>query len=141
MRYETMLIFETAVARADGNQVKETIESLITKCGGSDIDIEVYGERKLAYQVGKRSRGAYYLVHFNMEGTSVPALRREFKLNEDIFRYMIQVDRDAESERRDLTNPRMFNVDATDSKGFFEKGSSSNTQREPVAAAAEKGEE
>jgi len=121
MRYESMMVVDSAVARADSAEVSKLIQNLIKKCDGSDVDIEVYGERKLAYTIGKRTRGAYYLVHFDMDGADVPKLHRELKLNDDIFRHMILHDGDAGLERRDLSNPRQFNVDSSDSKYHFEK--------------------
>lgn len=121
MRYESMMIVDTAVARSSGDGVNNTIEALIAKCNGKNVDIENYGERKLAYTIGKRTRGAYYLVHFDMDGADVPKLRRELKLNDEIFRHMILLDGDSSHERRDLANPRYFNVDSIDSKSHFEK--------------------
>jgi small subunit ribosomal protein S6 len=133
MRYESMMIVDSAAARADSDAVCKNIESLIGKCDGSNIEIEKYGERKLAYTVDKRNRGAYYLIHFDMDGGDLPRLHREVKLSDEIFRHIVLLDGDAGLDRRDLSNPRIFNVDSADSKFHFEKYESKNAPAEVKA--------
>lgn len=127
MRYESMVIADPVKAKSELERIEGDIKALIEKVGGENIDIERYGERKLAYRVGPYTRGYYLLIHFDLDGPKVPVLRREFKLYEDLFRYLIFKDEDAGLDRRDLAKPVSFNIDAL--------GKSKFDRREPVGAA------
>ena len=63
----------------------------------------------------------YLLIHFDLDGTKADTLRREFKLYEDVFRFIIFKDEDAEFERRDRMKPVAFNIDAINERARFEK--------------------
>lgn len=121
MRYEAMVITDAAKARTDVEAMSKSMVDLVTKCGGTAVEIEKYGERKLAFNIGKHRRGYYYLIHFDMPGNQVPQLNRELRLNEDAFRSVVQLDADAGFERRDLANPRSFNSDSGDIRSRFER--------------------
>lgn len=118
MRYEAMVITDATKARTDVEAMSKSLGDLLAKCGGTAVEIEKYGERKLAYNIGKHRRGFYFLMHFDMKGDQIPQLNRELRLNEDAIRSVVQVDADAGFERRDLANPRTFNSDSGDRSRF-----------------------
>ena len=84
--YEVMVIFDPDT---DERQVQPTLDqhlSVITKGGGSVDNIEVWGRRRLAYEIRKKSEGIYVVLTLSAEPADVKELDRQFTLNESIMR-------------------------------------------------------
>jgi small subunit ribosomal protein S6 len=58
----------------------------LTKAGGTVDNLEVWGRRRLAYDIRKKSEGIYAVVNITAEPAVVKELDRQFTLNEQIMR-------------------------------------------------------
>jgi small subunit ribosomal protein S6 len=67
----------------------QTVESLVTQNGGTVVRSEIWGKRKLAYEVKKHSEGTYILFRFSAGQEVLPRLENHFKLTETIIRYLL----------------------------------------------------
>lgn len=84
--YEVMVIFDPDT---DERQVQPTLEqhlTVITKAGGTVNSLEVWGRRRLAYEIRKKSEGIYVVLNLSAKPTDVKELDRQFTLNESIMR-------------------------------------------------------
>lgn len=85
-KYEIMVIVHPDV---DDRQVAGLIEKpleVITKSGGTIDSNEIWGRRRLAYEIQKKSEGIYVVVNVTAEPDAVKELDRQFTLNERIMR-------------------------------------------------------
>lgn len=85
-KYEIMVIVNPDV---DGRQVSALVEKpldVITKSGGTVDNVDVWGRRRLAYDIQKKSEGIYVVVNVTAEPAAVKELDRQFTLNERIMR-------------------------------------------------------
>ena len=84
--YEVMVIFDPDT---DERQVQPTLEqhlTVITKAGGTVNSLEVWGRRRLAYEIRKKSEGIYVVLNLSAQPVDVKELDRQFTLNESIMR-------------------------------------------------------
>jgi small subunit ribosomal protein S6 len=84
--YEVMVIFDPDT---DERQVQPTLEqflTVITKGGGTVDTMDIWGRRRLAYEIRKKSEGIYAVVTLTAEPATVKELDRQFTINESIMR-------------------------------------------------------
>ncbi len=84
--YEVMVIFDPDT---DERQVQPTLEqhlTVITKAGGTVNSLDVWGRRRLAYEIRKKSEGIYVVLTVSAQPDDVKELDRQFTLNESIMR-------------------------------------------------------
>jgi len=65
------------------------VETLITSNGGTIVRSEVWGRRKLAYEIKKHGEGFYVLLRFTASPEFVKKLDNHFKLAETVIRSMV----------------------------------------------------
>ena len=85
-QYEIMIIVDPEV---DDRQVATTLErflAVITNDKGTIDNIDVWGRRRLAYEIKKRSEGVYVVVNFTAEPATAKELDRQLGLSEQILR-------------------------------------------------------
>jgi len=116
--YETLFIVRPDIDEEALNQVVSRVEDVVTASEGTILDSEIWGKRRLAYQVKKYTEGIYVKVNFDAPSTVVGKLREHFRLNEDVIRELIVQQEYGKSERRaveeDATDTE--NADAGDSE-------------------------
>ena len=71
------------------DQVKRKIGSIITDNSGNVEKEDMVGKRTLAYPIKKRSEGIYYEVVFTAMPSGVAKMMKEFQINTDIMRALI----------------------------------------------------
>ncbi len=84
--YEIMVIFDPDT---DERQVQPTLDqhlTVVTKGGGSVNNVEVWGRRRLAYEIAKHAEGIYAVVDVKAEPATVSELDRQLNLNESVLR-------------------------------------------------------
>ena len=84
--YEVMVIFDPDT---DERQVQPTLDqhlTVVTKGGGNVSNVEVWGRRRLAYEIRKKSEGIYVVLTLTATPDDVKELDRQFTLNESIMR-------------------------------------------------------
>lgn len=85
--YEVMVIIDPDT---DERQVTPLLEkylkSVITAGGGSVDNFELWGKRRLAYEINKKSEGIYAVINLTAKPDDVKELERQFTINEVIVR-------------------------------------------------------
>ncbi len=84
--YEVMVIFDP---ETDERSVQPTLEqylTVITKGGGTVENLDIWGRRRLAYEIQKKSEGIYAVITLTAEPDDVKEMDRQFRINESIMR-------------------------------------------------------
>jgi small subunit ribosomal protein S6 len=84
-----MVIFKPNLSDEDLKNEEEKIKNLILESGGEFINSNLWGKRKLAYQIEKQSEGIYYLFYFRIPQNKLTEFKTTLKLNMNILRFMI----------------------------------------------------
>lgn len=87
--YEALYIVQPDVADDEVQTVANGVESLITEKGGSIVRSEIWGKRKLAYEVNNCTEGSYVLLRFQSGPEVLEKLTSFFKLSEQIIRNLV----------------------------------------------------
>ena len=84
--YEIMVILDPDT---DERSVQPTLEqylTVITKGGGTVENLDIWGRRRLAYEIQKKSEGIYAVITLTAEPADVKEMDRQFRINESIMR-------------------------------------------------------
>ena len=85
-QYELMVILDPEI---DERQVAPNLDKflkVITNDGGSIDKVDVWGKRRLAYEIQKKNEGLYAVVNFTATSEATQELDRQLKLSEMIMR-------------------------------------------------------
>ena len=87
--YELMVILNPEVEeRAVEPTLKKFLE-VVTKENGTVDNVDIWGRRRLAYEIQKKSEGIYAVVNFTAEPQTAKELDRVLSLNEAVMRTKI----------------------------------------------------
>jgi small subunit ribosomal protein S6 len=84
--YEMMIILDPGL---EETTVQPSLEQFLTvvKTGGGSVDkVDVWGRRRLAYEIDKRTEGIYAVIDMMAVPDSVAELDRQLSLNEAVLR-------------------------------------------------------
>ena len=84
--YEVMVILDP---ETDERSVQPTLEqylTVITKGGGTVDTLDIWGRRRFAYEIQKKSEGIYAVINLTANPADVKELDRQFSINESIMR-------------------------------------------------------
>ncbi|NKX55615.1 30S ribosomal protein S6 [Arthrobacter mobilis] len=87
--YELMVIIDPEV---DERTVEASLDKFLTvvRTDGGTIDkVDIWGRRRLAYDIKKKSEGIYAVVNFTATPATAAELDRQLGLNETILRTKI----------------------------------------------------
>ncbi|MGK3951929.1 30S ribosomal protein S6 [Microbacterium sp. I2] len=85
-QYELMVILNPEI---DERQVGPNLDKflkVITNDGGSIDNVDIWGKRRLAYEIQKKTEGIYAVVNFTASSAATQELDRQLKLSEQIMR-------------------------------------------------------
>ena len=85
-QYELMVILNPEV---DERTVAPTLDKflkVITNDGGSIDNDDIWGKRRLAYEIQKKTEGIYAVVNFTATSAATQELDRQLNLSEQVMR-------------------------------------------------------
>ena len=87
--YEVLYIVR---ADLDDDKVQDAVKrvnTLIERSGGTPDGTNLWGKRKLAYDVKHQKEGSYVLQDFHLDPDRVPELEALLKITEEVLRHLI----------------------------------------------------
>ena len=84
--YELMVIFDPTLDERTIAPSMDTLLNVVREEGGKVDKVDVWGKRRLAYEIKKNSEGIYAVVEMNCEPATVQELDRLLTLNESVLR-------------------------------------------------------
>lgn len=87
--YEILYIVRPDVEEGDLPDVTKRVETLIESLAGSVQNTNVWGKRRLAYEVEHLREGHYVLTDFQIEPVRVPEMEATLKISDTVFRHLI----------------------------------------------------
>jgi len=88
MKYETVFILTPVLSDAQMKEAVEKFTGVLTDNGATIVNEELWGLRKLAYPIQKKSTGFYTLVEFDGEPTIIKKLETAFRRDERVLRFL-----------------------------------------------------
>jgi small subunit ribosomal protein S6 len=84
--YEVMVILDPSIEERTVETSLDKYLNVIRNDGGSVESVDVWGRRRLAYEVKKNAEGIYAVITLNAEPATVKEFDRQLGLNESILR-------------------------------------------------------
>jgi len=84
--YELMVILDPNLEERTVQPSLETYLNVVRKDGGTVDSVDVWGRRRLAYEIEKNAEGIYAVVTLQAEPDTVKELDRQLTLNESVLR-------------------------------------------------------
>lgn len=88
--YEILLIINPGLGDAAVNEKLELFSKWIKELGGNIISVDNRGVERLSFEVNKTTQGHFVLVKFEASPDKIDYLRKEIRLEENIWRYMLK---------------------------------------------------
>ncbi len=84
--YEVMVILEPSLEERTIEPSLDKYLNVIRKDGGSVESVDVWGRRRLAYEIQKNPEGIYAVISLAAEPATVKEFDRQLNLNESVLR-------------------------------------------------------
>ena len=125
--YETMYILRPDIAEDEVTNHINKYNKLLEEFGGTILDSQMRGKRRLAYQIAKHREGIYVQLSHQGDGQHIFKIEKSMRLSEDVIRYMTvkQTGPLPNPKNSIKSNPQSENKDNTEEK-------TESKEKEPV---------
>jgi small subunit ribosomal protein S6 len=84
--YEVMVILDPTLEERTIAPSLDTFLNVIKSDGGTVENVDIWGKRRLAYEINKHADGIYAVIDISAEPAAVRELDRQLNLNESVLR-------------------------------------------------------
>jgi len=81
-----MVILDPETDERTVNSSLDSFLEVVRKDGGEVVKLDVWGKRRLAYEIKKKTEGIYAVVNFSASPSATAELDRQLKLSELVMR-------------------------------------------------------
>lgn len=85
-QYELMVILDPETEERTVGTTMDKFLSVVKKDGGTIDNVDVWGRRRLAYDIRKKNEGIYAVVNFTADPATAQELDRQLNLSESVMR-------------------------------------------------------
>ncbi len=87
--YEIMFIIRPDLETEEHEEVINGLKEAINVNQGRVDKVVDWRKRRLAYEIDDHVEGHYYLLYFSGSGEIIPEVEHFFRVNDNVFRYMV----------------------------------------------------
>ncbi len=99
-RYETIVIVDPDLSEDDRTSLFTRIKNIIPQQGGVLVQEDLWGSKKLAYEIKKKPRGYYVRFDYCGMGGVVDEMERFFRIDDRVMKYLtVQLTDEADPEQ------------------------------------------
>ncbi len=132
-RYETIVIIDPKLSNEQRLPIFEKLKDLIVQQSGFLVIVDEWGDKRLAYEIKKRSHGYYVRLDFCGTGALVNEIERFFRIDDRVLKYMtVLLDKDADVEK---IKEQMAEAEAEASKKQMAEAEASKKQMAEAEAS------
>lgn len=86
--YENIVILNASLPDEEINTSVSKIKDIIINSGGEVLKTDIWGRKKLAYEIKKQNKGFYTLLIFKTPSATIKKLEEFYKVFDPIIKYM-----------------------------------------------------
>lgn len=90
-KYELVCIIQPELDETAFKGAVERIQGWITDAGGTVDQVDVWGRRRMSYNIRKQREGQYVLLNVTIDPTATKDLERNIRFLEPVMRHMLTV--------------------------------------------------
>jgi len=87
--YELMLLLTPTLDEEARTDVLDKVQTLITSEKGTVDNVDSWGKRKLAFEIGDVTDGDYVVVDFHADPSAIAEIDRVLRITDPVVRFMI----------------------------------------------------
>jgi small subunit ribosomal protein S6 len=87
--YELLIILDPSLDERTVAPSIDTFLNVVRQGGGSVESVEIWGRRRLAFEIRKNAEGIYAVINVTAPSAAVTELDRQLNLNESVLRTKI----------------------------------------------------
>ncbi len=87
-QYETVFILTPVLSDDQMKEAVEKFKGVLTSAGAEIINEELWGLKKLAYSIQKKSTGFYVMIEFKAQPETIQKLETQYRRDERVLRYL-----------------------------------------------------
>lgn len=87
-QYELTYIVSGVLKQNETEKTVNRVTNFIEENGGDIIEIDEWGNQRLAYEIDRKRSGHYVNMYFKAPGPLVPKLERAMTIEDNILRYL-----------------------------------------------------
>ncbi|HMK49922.1 MAG TPA: 30S ribosomal protein S6 [Thermodesulfovibrionales bacterium] len=87
--YENMIILNAGISDEEAEAAVTKIKDLVTSQGGEVLKVDVWGRKKLAFEIKKQKKGLYVLLYYKTPAATVKKLEEFYKVSDSVLKYMV----------------------------------------------------
>ena len=88
-KYELVCIVQPELDETAFKGVVDRVSGWVTDTGGSVDKVDIWGRRRLAYQIHKQREGQYVLLNVTLDPKSAGPLERNIRFLEPVLRHLL----------------------------------------------------
>ncbi|WAB82305.1 30S ribosomal protein S6 [Microcella daejeonensis] len=85
-QYEMMVILDPEIDERTVAPSLDKFLNVVRNDGGNIENVDIWGRRRLAYEINKKTEGIYAVVNFTANPSATQELDRQLKLSEAVMR-------------------------------------------------------
>ena len=86
--YEILLMLDPELAEERQTEIVTRTHELVEKGGGTWLSHDVWGRRRLAYEIDHKADGTYHLLQFDAQPATLDEITRVLKITDGVMRHM-----------------------------------------------------
>jgi len=87
--YELMLLLTPTLDEEARTDVLDKVQTLVTSEKGVVDNVDSWGKRKLAFEIGDVTDGDYVVVDFHADPSAIAEIDRVLRITDPVVRFMI----------------------------------------------------
>jgi small subunit ribosomal protein S6 len=88
-KYELVCILQPDLDETAFNGVVDKVKGWISESGGTVDKVDLWGKRRMAYQIRKQRDGQYVLLNVSLPPKATADLERNLRFLEPVMRHML----------------------------------------------------
>ncbi|MFV0520561.1 MAG: 30S ribosomal protein S6 [Lachnospirales bacterium] len=88
-KYELALVVKANLDEEATKAEFEKVNQLIARFGGEIVSEDMWGKRRLAYEIQKQHEGIYNFIKFNAPATAPAEIESRLRISENLLRFLI----------------------------------------------------
>ena len=87
-KYEILLMLDPDLAEERQEEIVLRTRELIERSGGAWVRQDIWGRRRLAYEINHKGEGIYHLLQFDAEPETLDELSRVLRITDGVMRHL-----------------------------------------------------
>ncbi|MFB6231188.1 MAG: 30S ribosomal protein S6 [Salinibacter sp.] len=87
-QYELTYVISGVVQQNQVDDIVRKVNHFIESNGGDVLEVDEWGNQRLAYEIDRKRSGYYVNMYFQAPGSLIQRLENELEVNDDVLRYL-----------------------------------------------------